>query len=113
MTKKQTNKEKNGVIDVKGYDGLLSRIMVLAYPRLIFARQHLANWEEENRDTVSEIRGRTVTFQSLRVPCPMFPALDGSLNRVPDAEYRTVLPDEKMIDDELKKTRKQLEEHKK
>ena len=36
-------------------------------------------------------------------------ALDGLPNKVLAAEYRTVLPDEKMIADELKKTRRQLE----
>jgi hypothetical protein len=40
-------------------------------------------------------------------------ALQGLPNKVLAAEYKTVLPDEKLIAEELKKTRKLLEERKK
>jgi len=40
-------------------------------------------------------------------------ALDGLPNKVLAAEYRTILPDEKVIAEELKKTREQLEGRKK
>ena len=36
-------------------------------------------------------------------------ALDGLSNKVLAAEYRTVLPDEKLIAEDLRKTRRQLE----
>jgi hypothetical protein len=39
-------------------------------------------------------------------------ALQGLPNEVLAAEYKTVLPDEKLIAEELKKTRKLLEEQK-
>ena len=40
-------------------------------------------------------------------------ALDGLPNKILATEYRTVLPDEQLIADEIEKTRRQLEAHQK